>query len=104
MGAEWKVFDLVEGGLPAAALDDGDRTRVAAWLERLRLGPVHAGGTLMPVIHMGNTLSPDDEDYQPPIENLFERRIPGTDWVCRYQVHYDQRVIYLTGFNRGVSP
>ncbi len=96
----WRVYDYIDGGLPHADLADADRPCVAAWLEQLAYGPVRAGGTLMPAIHMGNTVDPGDPGYMPPVENLFEARIPGCDWVCRYEVHYDQRVMYLVGFNR----
>lgn len=97
----WKVFDYVEGGMPAAVeLPEDEAAAVGAWLELLAAGPRYAGGTLLPAIHIGNTLDPSDPDYEPPVENVFSRDIPGTSCRCRYQVHYDAGTIHVVGFQR----
>lgn len=96
----WKVYDYIPGGMPAADLADDERAAVAKWLELLAVHPRYAGGVLLPAVHLGNTLAPDDPDYEAPIENLWSADIPGTDWRCRYQVHYDHRTVHLVGFQR----
>lgn len=90
----------MDGGIPVNDIDDGDRQRIADWIELLAAGPDHAGGIALPTHHLGTTLQPDDEDYQPPVENLFELVVPGTQWLCRYQVHYDARTVHLVAFTQ----
>jgi hypothetical protein len=98
----WSLWDP-NRLIPQECLTREEEQAVSHWFKLLEQGPAHVDGTHLPSSTTVASHFPlEHEDYEEPLpENVFQSRIPGTRFDCRFQVHPGRRAIHVIGFERG---